>query len=184
MNFLPNVVRNIARQSRHAMLALLAAAALLPAQTPGLTAPTLPPGAEALAVPAGNVVSFHTYAAGFQVYRWNTTTNAWQFVEPIALLIPSVAGFPIGWHFVGPTWVVPGAGSVVGSVVANVPVDPTAIPWLKLAAVSTTGPGPLEATTFIQRLNTVGGRAPSRVGAPNETVYIPYTAQYYFYRAQ
>ncbi len=182
MNFLPNIVRNIARQGRHAMLALLAAAALLPAQTPGLTGPTLPPGAEALAVPAGNVVSMHTFAAGFQVYRWNATTNAWQFVEPIALLFP-FGGFPIGVHFVGPTWTVPGAGSVVGSVVANVPVDPTAIPWLKLAAVSTSGTGPLAQTTFIQRVNTVGGRAPARTGTPGETVYVPYTAHYYFYRA-
>lgn len=178
MNFLPAIVRR-------ALLALLAVAASVPAQSSAvLSPPALPPGAEALAVPAGHVVSFRTFAVGVQVYRWNATTNAWQFVEPIALLVPLIPGFSLGSHFVGPTWTVPGAGSVVGAAVANVPVDPTAIPWLKLSAVSTSGSGVLAETTFIQRVNTVGGRAPARTGTANETVYVPYTAQYYFYRAQ
>jgi len=185
MNVFPAIARIFTMQARQVLLALFAATALLPAQTnTTLSPPTLPPGAETLAVPAGNVVSFHTYAAGFQVYRWNATTNAWSFVEPIALLIPSLIGYPLGVHYVGPTWYVPGAGTVVGSAVANRVVDPTAIPWLKLQAVSTSGPGVLAETTFIQRVNTAGGRAPARPGVADELVYVPYTAQYYFYRAQ
>ena len=78
-------------------------------------------------------------------------------------------------------------------VVADaVTVDPDAIPWLLLEIVGavpgTTGDGKLTPTTFIQRVNTVGGLAdpttcsePSRVGA---TVLVPYQADYVFYRAQ
>ena len=184
MNLVPSFVRSLARHGRCAVLALFAVAAATPAQSSAvLSPPVLPPGAETLAVPAGNVVSFRTFAIGFQVYRWNATTNAWQFVEPKALLFP-YGPYSIGVHFVGPTWTVPGAGSVVGTAVANVPVDPTAIPWLKLAAVSTSGTGPLAATTFVQRVATTGGRAPARTGTDGEIVHVPSTAQYYFYRAQ
>jgi hypothetical protein len=175
-----SVLSRLARTARHALVALVAGTALLSAQA----GPTLPAGAEALAVPAGHVATMHTFAVGFQVYRWNSTTSTWTFVEPIAVLVPLHSGFPLGVHHVGPTWTVPGAGTVVGAAVANVAVTPTAIPWLKLAAVATSGTGPLAATTFIQRVNTAGGRAPGRVGAPGEVVYAPYTAHYWFYRAQ
>jgi hypothetical protein len=185
MTSLPALVRLLTRPARRAVLALFAAAALLPVQTSSAqSGPTLPPSAQHLAVPAGHVVSLGSFAAGVQVYRWNTTTNAWQFVEPIAVLFPFSSAFPIGVHYVGPTWSIPGAGSVVGTAVASATVNPNAIPWLKLAAVSTSGTGPLAATTFIQRVNTVGGKAPARAGAPGEVVYVPYTAHYWFYRAQ
>jgi len=39
-------------------------------------------------------------------------------------------------------------------------VDSTAIPWLRLGAVISSGPGVLDDTTYIQRVNTVGGIAP------------------------
>ncbi|HEX5051753.1 MAG TPA: DUF3455 domain-containing protein [Planctomycetota bacterium] len=169
---------------RHAALALLALMTLLPAQA-GQPAPILPPGCEALQVPAGNVVSMRTFALGVQVYRWNTATNSWTFVEPIALLFPSAGCVqPFGMHFAGPTWVLPGGGGVVGSLAASCAVDPTAINWLLVTAVSTFGHGPLAATTFIQRVHTAGGRAPNRVGTPDEVVSVPYSAEYYFYRAQ
>jgi hypothetical protein len=59
-----------------------------------------------------------------------------------------------------------------------------AIPWLLLRAVSTEGPGIFERTTFIQRVNTMGGAAPAT--APTQAgqeARVPYTAEYYFYRA-
>jgi hypothetical protein len=38
--------------------------------------------------------------------------------------------------------------------------------------------------TFIQRVNTVGGKAPSHSGdSVGEVVRVPYTAEYFFYRA-
>jgi hypothetical protein len=69
-------------------------------------------------------------------------------------------------------------------------VAPDAIPWLLLPEAGVqegpTGGKTLSATTFIQRLNTHGGVAPSRgcsspmnVGA---RVFVPYTADYFFYK--
>jgi len=70
-------------------------------------------------------------------------------------------------------------------------VDPTAIAWLKVTAVGAdtgpTGGDTLAHTTFIQRLNTVGGLAPSTGCASAADVghlaFVPYTADYFFYRA-
>jgi hypothetical protein len=66
-----------------------------------------------------------------------------------------------------------------------------AIPWLLLQAVGAqdglTGGNKLTKTTFIQRLDTAGGIAPStgctqlaNVGA---RAFVPYTADYFFYKA-
>lgn len=74
--------------------------------------------------------------------------------------------------------------SVVGSALANCSVDPNAIPWLLLTATTSQGPGPFARTTYIQRVNTTGGRPPAWSGTANETVWVPYTAEYYFYRAR
>ena len=39
--------------------------------------------------------------------------------------------------------------------------------------------------THIQRVNTVGGNAPAGAGTvTGETASVPYTAEYFFYRAQ
>ncbi len=71
-------------------------------------------------------------------------------------------------------------------------VAPNAIPWLLLKVDPKTGvqDGPtggdtLTATTFIQRLNTHGGNAPSNgCAAPGDVgkkAFVPYTADYFFY---
>lgn len=71
-------------------------------------------------------------------------------------------------------------------------VTPAAIPWLLVnvkdtgAQAGPTGGQKVTDTTYIQRVNTVGGAAPSTgcgvstdVGAK---VFVPYTADYFFYR--
>jgi len=68
-------------------------------------------------------------------------------------------------------------------------VAPGAIPWLRLEVVGAQD-GPtgdqLSATTFIQRLNTSGGVAPSTGCALSTDVgkkaLVPYEADYFFYR--
>ncbi len=148
--------------------------------------PELPlPLCESIQVEAGNKVAFHTYAIGVQVYRWNGT--AWAFVEPVANLYAD-RGFrgQVGTHYAGPTWESNSGSKVVGRRVVNTGCTPdaNAIPWLKLETVSSDGPGIFNGVTFIQRVNTTGGVAPAAPGtAVGEEARVPYTAEYFFYRA-
>ena len=69
-------------------------------------------------------------------------------------------------------------------------VNPDAIAWLKLEVVGKrvgpTGGDTLFGTTFVQRLNTQGGLAPlTDCDNPQDIgrkAFIPYTADYFFYR--
>lgn len=73
---------------------------------------------------------------------------------------------------------------------ARATVDPTAIPWLRLAAASTaagTDGDRLVATSYIQRTSTSGGLPPAVAACTAETAgtieEVPYTADYYFWKA-
>jgi hypothetical protein len=135
-----------------------------------------------LQVPAGNKVSFRAFAVGVQIYRWNGTS--WDFVGPEAVLFDEDDD-PVGIHYSGPTWESPSGSYVVGAVQERCTPDPDAIPWLLLKAVDSEGPGIFDGVTFIQRVNTVGGKAPADPGDfEGEVVRVPYTADYYFYRAK
>ena len=61
--------------------------------------------------------------------------------------------------------------------------DSTAIAWLLLKKVETSGAGIFANVEYIQRTNTAGGLAPADPGLLNEIREVPYTAEYYFYRA-
>ena len=147
-------------------------------------APDLVGDCKELQVDAGNKVAFHAYAEGVQIYRWNGTT--WVFVAPEAWLFAGAEDDdPVAIHYAGPTWESASGSKVVGTVLKRCIPDPDAIPWLKLEAVSSEGPGIFDGVTFIQRVNTVGGKAPADPGDfPGEVVRVPYTAEYFFYRAQ
>ncbi len=137
-----------------------------------------------LQVPSGHRVAFHSYALGVQMYRWNGTS--WAFVEPVARLFANnnYRG-ETGTHYAGPTWESNSGSKVVAARVAGCSADPTAIDWLLLEAVSSEGPGPFRRVTYIHRVNTVGGKAPVAPGSAIGTVVeVPYTAEYYFYRAE
>ncbi len=172
-------------QVRAAALALLLLALVAPVGAePGddNRAPDLG-DCQKLQVPEGNKVAFHAYAEGVQIYRWNGTS--WDFVAPEAVLYAGDEDDdPVAIHYAGPTWESDSGSKVVGAVLERCTPDPDAIPWLKLEAVSSEGPGIFDGVTFIQRLYTVGGKAPADPGDfPGEEVRVPYTADYYFYRA-
>ena len=147
-------------------------------------APDVPAG---LQVEEGSKVSFHTYAVGVQIYvatpsPTNPSQLVWTFRAPEAVLFDN-DGNVVGIHYAGPTWETESGSMVVGARVAGATVDATAIPWLLLRKVSAEGPGVLERTTYIQRVNTTGGLAPA--AAPTQTgqeAHVPYTADYYFFR--
>jgi hypothetical protein len=137
-----------------------------------------------IAVPEGQKVHFYGFALGVQIYTWNGTN--WGSSVPEAVLFDN-AGNVVATHFGGPTWESNSGSQVVGSLPPlAVVVDPTAIPWLRLATVPsrTHGPGIFAEITFIHRVNTVGGKAPSEAGTfVGQVARVPYAADYYFYRA-
>ena len=141
-----------------------------------------------LEVPAGNRLAMSFHAEGVQIYACTASgaTYAWVFQAPEAKLYDRHRHV-VMTHYAGPTWEARDGSKVVGAKRAGVTVDPTAIPWLLLEAVSHTGDGRVSEVTFIQRLDTTGGLAPA-TGCDATTVgalaRMDYTATYSFYRAK
>lgn len=147
--------------------------------------PDLPsPLCDSLQVPPGNKLAFRVYAVGVQLYRWNG--DSWGFVEPVATLFAdSDYHKKVGIHYAGPTWRSNSGGKVVATRLAGCSPEPSAIPWLLLQMVSTEGDGIFSKVTYIQRVNTKGGLAPTAPGLSIGAVAeVPYATEYYFYRAE
>jgi len=175
-------------------LSMAALAAASVAALSGCAAPdTAPPPAipARLVVPATQELSLKTKAVGVQIYecaadRDDATRFEWVFRAPEATLLDA-KGNRVGVHYAGPTWEANDGSKVLGEVKARDDgPDATAIPWLLLAAKSATGKGPLARTTSVQRILTVGGKAPGDGCGPAQAgreIRVPYEAAYYFYAA-
>lgn len=147
--------------------------------------PELPEGCSSIAVEEGNKLAFHVYAKGVQIYRWNGM--AWSFVAPEATLYAELGYFgEVGIHGMGPHWTSKSGSRVEAARVMGTGCrpDPTAIEWILLKQTKTEGAGIFGNVTFIQRTNTTGGLAPTDPGSLNELRQVPYTAEYWFYRAE
>ena len=161
--------------------------------------PTVP---QSLAVPEGNVAFLQTRAYGTQQYICLPT--GWKQFGPQATLYPQNAPMQIATHFLSanpeengtprPTWQDAHDGSAVWGKVYGQPLTDSnyvaagAIPWLLLEAAGTAS-GPiggevLAKTTFIHRVNTQGGVAPAGVCTVGAVALMPYSTDYYFYRAE
>jgi len=162
---------------------LLCAAATLTAQAGADNrAPEVP---EDIAVGETNKVHFHGFAIGVQIYTWNG--NDWGPAVPRATLFDGNG--VVATHFGttnGPAWRSNSGSEVVGKLPPKVAkVDDDSIPWLLLEADSdrTQGPGIFANTSFIHRVNTVGGKAPAVAGTViGQVAEVPYIADYFFYR--
>ena len=161
-----------------------------------------------LEVPAGHSAYLTTHAEGTQNYVCVLAGEGfgWQFFGPQATLFGDGAQ-QVATHFLSPnpdetgvaraTWQHSTDTSAVwAAAVANSSdpafVAPGAIPWLLLKAVgSQPGPGfgnSLSATTYIQRVNTAGGVAPSpgcrSARDAGKKALVPYSTDYIFYKAE
>src|SRR6266446_2254 len=145
-----------------------------------------------LKVPAGQTLSLVSRATGVQIYECSVAKTdpakfEWAFKAPEADLF-DLSGRKIGKHYAGPTWESDDGSKVAGEVKARDDgPDANAIPWLLLNAKSTSGNGVFGKTQSIQRVNTVGGKAP--VGGCTQAqagkdARIAYRATYYFYDAR
>jgi hypothetical protein len=147
---------------------------------------------ENLKPPATEVLSLKVEATGVQIYECNASKDEptrfeWIFKAPEADLF-DIAGNKIGKHYAGPTWESKDGSKVVGEVKArdNGP-DPNAIPWLLLSAKSTSGTGVFSQVKSIQRMNTVGGKAPAETcsqAKAGKGARVDYKATYYFFVAK
>jgi hypothetical protein len=180
---------------------------VLPAMTAGASQATitLPPVPANIQVPAGNKAFLAGHAVGTQNYVCLPSGSGFAF----SLFTPQATLFnddhrQVITHYFSPnpfesgtiraTWQSSRDTSTVWGAVSASSTDPAfvapgAIPWLLVRVVGAqagpTGGDTLTPTTFIQRLNTAGGVAPSTGCASSTDVgsraFVPYTAVYVFY---
>lgn len=163
----------------------------VPSKPPAASRAALPCPArvpDALNPPESVTLALALPADGVQVYVCGSAkpgdAPAWLLDGHHALL--GSRSDVVGTHFAGPTWQTLDGSSVKGAKLTSADApSPDAIPWLLLAGTAS-AEGQLARVTFIQRLGTVGGKAPaagcdaSHLGA---RALVPYQATYYFYRA-
>jgi hypothetical protein len=126
----------------------------------------------------------HVHATGFQVYTCTTDISGklvWVLKAPDATF-EGDNGIK-GKHYAGPTWESSDGSKITGKkIVEHASGVADAVPWLLLSVTSLQGTGIFSNVTYIQRINTNGGKAPhvgdAKVG---DEVRIPYTAEYVFY---
>jgi Protein of unknown function (DUF3455) len=161
------------------------------AESQSLSRPCPPDTPKELAVPDGNELSLSADAEGAQVYfcqtvtdpKTNTSQNKWVLDHPDALLFGK-GGRVIAHHYDGPTWEGLDNSTVHGARIANVVVNDSTIDLLLLKADAHSGDGIFSKVTYIQRLNTEGGKPASPTCEKlTDRVRVPYTATYYFYTA-
>jgi Protein of unknown function (DUF3455) len=142
----------------------------------------------ALQVPAGNKLAGTFNGSGVQIYQ--CVKKAWTLLEPAATL--SERATDNGQqkteqatilHFKGPIWVSTVDGSEVGA--SQVPgaqvTHEDAIPEIVLKANENNGHGVLDNVSFVQRLNTKGGLAPTGSCDDGAQQSVPYQAVYQFW---
>jgi hypothetical protein len=150
--------------------------------------------------PNGAVVKLHAHAVGAQIYTCvasvattadggadqdaGATSYAWALKAPDAKLYDA-GGTQVGTHGAGPSWTWRDGSTAVGAKVVELTAPAAeAIPWLLLRVKSTSGAGLLSDATYVQRVNTAGGRAPA-TGCDATTVGTEarsgYAADYYFF---
>jgi FtsP/CotA-like multicopper oxidase with cupredoxin domain len=153
-------------------------------------APPASPVPESLRAPQSQVLAIEVHASGVQIYdcrpaKGDPTRFEWTLRAPEADLSDRT-GKAVGKHYAGPTWEAKDGSKVIGEVIArDSGPDPAAIPWLLLRATSATGTGIFAQIQSIQRLRTVGGKAPADGCTETQSGgqrRVPYTADYLFYR--
>jgi len=152
---------------------------------------TIPASVEIPSNPTGNTRIATYYAEGVQKYKaklkaGSTTEFEWQFVAPQADLY-DVDHKKVGTHSAGPTWQL--LNSTTDSIYAQAftpartaPSPDGAIDWLLLQPKTGKTPtGFFAQVSYIQRIATLGGKAPTTPPAgANETVDVKYVAVYRF----
>lgn len=193
---------------KHCLTALAFASAIVAPHLADAQTVVPPPVPSNIQVPAGNEAYLVGHAVGTQNYVCapgkSTGAPAWTLFTPEATLFDDV-GEQLITHYFSPnpvegttvraTWQDSRDTSTIWAKANAASQDPAfvragAVPWVLLQVVGTqsgpTGGATLSGTTFVQRLNTIGGVAPSTdCNLPTDIgnkAFVPYTADYFFFR--
>jgi len=195
------ITRSFRRIARITALGLAFAVALPLTAHAQIVTPPVPTDLE---VPATNEAFLLGHGVGTQNYICQPGASvgrvAWTLFTPQATLFSDDAE-QLTTHFFSLNPEEPGivrvtwedsrdTSTIWARLLKAVPVNPDAVAWLKLEVVGRrvgpTGGDTLFGTTFVQRLNTQGGLAPvTDCDNPQDIgrkAFIPYTADYFFYR--
>ena len=113
-------------------------------------------------------------------------SHAWTFVVPAATLYDA-SKKEVGKYYGGPTWESKDGSKVTGKQIAVAPNSAGNLPLQLVKANPATGDGAMTGVSYIQRLNTVGGAAPSKVcdtASAGQEMKVAYQADYVFYTAR
>jgi hypothetical protein len=198
--------RNLQRLMTASTIVMALQCSALVAQTGLGDLVKVPPVPSNLQPPPGHKPFLKGFAVGTQNYI--CMPSGWTFLGPQATLFVTFKWIngevrqQIATHFLSPNPAEDGAAratwqssldtsAVWARAIANSTdpkyVAPGAIAWLLLAVVGAqngpTGGSMLSRTTFIQRVNTSGGVAPTTACDVGNTAFVPYTTDYIFYKA-
>ena len=178
-------------------VACLGVASATSVEASDVTPPAVPANLE---VPEGNRAFRMFHAVGTQNYICLVAGQAWTFIGPQATLFDDDQDQALT-HFLSinpidgnarATWQHSRDTSSVWARAIATSTDPSfvapgAIPWLLLvvegAQDGPTGGGKIARTTYIQRVNTVGGVAPAAsCASAGARAFVAYETDYVFYK--
>jgi hypothetical protein len=148
--------------NRHLTIVAVVVASACAGRAPQPDNRAVPPAVELTVPDDGTRLIFAGHAEGVQIYGCSTRADGgheWKLKAPDAQ-VTSASGEKLR-HYGGPTWEAADGSKVVGEVKAHEQIDAAAVPWLLLSAKSNSGTGLLAKARWIQRANTVGGKAPA-----------------------
>ena len=145
----------------------------------------------AVQVPAGNKVVMETVGVGEITYACNPKKDMagqfeWVFVGPDAKL-NNRSGKQVGKYYGPPaTWESMDGSKLTGAQVAVAPSSAGNIPLQLVKGNPAMGMGAMSGVTYIQRVATMGGVAPTMpcdAGTAGSKKIVKYQADYIFYKA-
>lgn len=171
------------------MLKPVSFAVLFALAGPGLAAIDNTSLPEPVRVPAGHIQALETIGTGEITYECREKKDMagayeWAFLAPVATLWDTQQK-SIGKYYGGPTWEAMDGSKVTGKQVAIAPAAPGNIPLQLVKADPAMGNGAMTGVTYIQRLETRGGVAPSaacNAAAAGAKQQVGYQAKYVFYK--
>ena len=145
---------------------------------------------QAVQVPAGHVVALETVGTGDITYECRDKAAAmgqheWVFVGPSASLSDR-QGRVVGRYYGPPaTWAATDGSAITGTQVAVAPAASGSIPLQLVKANPATGQGAMSGLSYVQRVATQGGVAPTSAcdaASKGRREIVKYQADYIFWK--